>query len=141
MYPRSNYRKGDWKATCDRCGFDFHASELKPTWDNLYVCKCCWESRHPQDFLRGVPDDPNVPWTRPSLDQPAIVFHGDEGAQITFAAGTVQHNWNVDLTESRVVRLSATGARAGDKIVIYKTGDDSNTLYVTTGLLDSGVSV
>lgn len=59
------YKKGDHKAICDRCGFLFKASELKKTWDGFYVCREDFETRHPQDFLKGVKDDPSVPWTRP----------------------------------------------------------------------------
>ena len=38
--PRERLVRGDWNAICDRCGFKFKASELKKTWDNLYVCDC-----------------------------------------------------------------------------------------------------
>jgi hypothetical protein len=54
-----------WAAICDRCGFRFPSSELKKEWEGLMVCFACWESRHPQDFVRGVEDNPSVPWTRP----------------------------------------------------------------------------
>jgi len=56
---------GDWNATCDECDFKFKASDLKKDWRNLYLCRDCYQPRHPQDFLRGHPDDPSVPWTRP----------------------------------------------------------------------------
>lgn len=58
------YRKGDWKVICDRCGLQFHASELRRTWDGLYVCRADYEPRHPQDFVKGIPDKQSVPWTR-----------------------------------------------------------------------------
>lgn len=62
---RTTYKPHDWNAICDRCGEKFHASDLKKTWDGLYVCKLDWEVRHPMDFQRGIKDDPSVPWTRP----------------------------------------------------------------------------
>jgi len=62
---RTTFKKGDWKATCDRCGEHFHASQLKKTWDGLYVCHADYEVRHPMDFQKGIPDDPSVAWTRP----------------------------------------------------------------------------
>jgi len=65
------YKHGDWNAICDRCGFKYKASELKKTWDGLWVCKKDWEPRHPQDKIRGIPDDPSVPFTRPD---PTDVF-------------------------------------------------------------------
>lgn len=64
-------RRGDWKAVCDRCGFDFWASELRKEWTGLYVCSADWEPRHPQEFVKGRADRQNVPWSRP---QPADVF-------------------------------------------------------------------
>lgn len=56
---------GTWKAICDVCGFEYNSDELKKRWDGLMVCNQDWELRHPQDFVRGVPDDPTPPWTRP----------------------------------------------------------------------------
>lgn len=50
------YVPGDAKAICDRCGFRFYLSELQETWDGLMVDSACFEERHPQDFVRGVPE-------------------------------------------------------------------------------------
>lgn len=57
-------RRG-WAVICDRCGFKFKSYQLREDWQGLRVCSSCFETRHPQDFVRGVPDDPSVPWTRP----------------------------------------------------------------------------
>ena len=59
------YKKGQWSAICDRCGFEFKSSQLKKTWDGLMVCKNDYEVRHPQDFIRGVAEHQAVPWSRP----------------------------------------------------------------------------
>jgi hypothetical protein len=58
-------KKFDWNAICDRCGFKFKASKLQKEWDNLYVCRQCYEERHPQDFLKAVKDPQKVPIVRP----------------------------------------------------------------------------
>jgi hypothetical protein len=58
------YIPGDWNAICDRCGFEYKASELKKTWDGFMVCHKDWETRQPQDFVHGVKDKQNVPWTK-----------------------------------------------------------------------------
>ena len=55
---------GGWSAICDVCGFKYKNSDLRKRWDNLMVCKDDWEIRHPQDFVRGVPDNQNVPYSR-----------------------------------------------------------------------------
>lgn len=61
----NNFVKGQWNVICDRCGFKMKSGQVKKTWDNLYVCKGCWETRHPQDFLRGKKDDQSVAFSRP----------------------------------------------------------------------------
>ncbi len=59
------YKPGQWLAICDRCGFQFLSGQMKKTWDGLYVDTACWEPRHEQEFVRGVPDEQSVPWSRP----------------------------------------------------------------------------
>ena len=56
---------GEFNAVCDRCSFKFKSSDLREEWQGLMVCKDCYEPRHPQDFLEGVPDDSSIPWSRP----------------------------------------------------------------------------
>lgn len=68
----SRYVNGAWNAICDRCGFECKSYQLSQEWTGLMVCKDCWEPRHPQDTIKGVPDRQALPWTRP---EPADVFH------------------------------------------------------------------
>lgn len=61
-----------WRVICDRCGWKRWNYELRKEWNGLMVCRdTCWEPRHPQDFVRGVPDEQSVPWVRP---EPADSF-------------------------------------------------------------------
>jgi len=77
---RADYlRDGDWNAICDECGKKFKASQLKLRWDGFMVCQRDWEPRHPQDFVRGVKDTMNTPWSRTN---PEVNF-GD--VSLTFA--------------------------------------------------------
>lgn len=57
--------KRGWAAICDRCGFEYKSYELRKEWQGLMTCHTCWEPRHPQDFVRSIPDKTAVPWTRP----------------------------------------------------------------------------
>lgn len=60
------YRKGDWKAICDRCGREFMASQLRKTYDGLMVCGPDWEPQHPQELIRTrTREGQPPPWTRP----------------------------------------------------------------------------
>lgn len=68
-----SYKPGQWKATCDRCGYEFLAKDLHKDWQGLRVCKHDLETRHPQDFIKVRPERITPPWTRP---EPADVFTG-----------------------------------------------------------------
>lgn len=61
----NTYRPGDYYVICDVCGFKMRASETRRRWDNLRVCMKDWETRHPQDFVRGRRDRQRVPDPRP----------------------------------------------------------------------------
>ena len=63
--PRNNLVLGDWNAICDICGLKFKASQLYKNWKQQMVCEKDFETRHPQDFIRGVPDQQELPFTRP----------------------------------------------------------------------------
>lgn len=65
MAVRTQYKPGDHLAVCDVCGFTKYRSELRLRWDGRLVCDGDWEERHPQDFVRGVPDNQAVLDARP----------------------------------------------------------------------------
>ena len=48
--PEANYE------ICDRTGFRVPAGTLKKEWNGLMVRPESWESRHPQDLIRGRPE-------------------------------------------------------------------------------------
>lgn len=85
----SQFDFGSWLVLCDRCGFRRKApQDVVRTWDGLIVCaphtgKECFETRHPQEFVRPVKDNPSVPYTRP---EPADVFTTD----VSFNCDTVE---------------------------------------------------
>ena len=56
---------GDFNRICDRCGFKYKASDTRKEWTGLIVCDRCWEERHPQEFVRGIPDKQAAPEPRP----------------------------------------------------------------------------
>ncbi len=72
--PQNRLILGDWNAICDVCGWKYKASDLRKRWDGLMVCEKDWEPRHPQDFIRAIPDMQKVPWTRPET---ANIFVAD----------------------------------------------------------------
>lgn len=67
-------RPGDWRVICDFSGMKCWASETVKTWDGHRVLKRFAgkeTQRHPQELVRGRPDNQRVPWSRP---EPADVF-------------------------------------------------------------------
>lgn len=58
------YKEGDWNAVCADCGRKRKASELKKNWKGFYVCSEHWEPRHPQDFVRAMPEEQSPSWTQ-----------------------------------------------------------------------------
>ena len=51
------YQPGNHWMVCDLCGFDIRSKDAKEMWNGLWVCPIDWTTRHPQDFVRGVPDE------------------------------------------------------------------------------------
>jgi hypothetical protein len=66
--PADHLVLGDWNATCYICGRKFKASQLRKHWRGYWVCEVDWEPRHPQDFVRAVPDVQTVPWAQDPAD-------------------------------------------------------------------------
>jgi hypothetical protein len=67
-------RPGDWLCICDLSGFKCWASETVQTWNGLRVHRRFVGSetqRHPQELVRGRPDNQAAPWARP---EPTDVF-------------------------------------------------------------------
>lgn len=65
------YKPGNWLAICDVCGFEYFNDELQKRWDGLMVCRKDYETRHPQEFMRGRPER-TIPWSRP--EQPDTII-------------------------------------------------------------------
>lgn len=55
------YKPGDFWRIDDRTGFKVRASQTRKQWDQLIVHNREYEVRQPQDFVRGLRDNQNVP--------------------------------------------------------------------------------
>lgn len=82
-------RMADFRAVCDRSGLDCWNSELVTEWTGMRVLRRFAEARHPQDFVRGVPDDPSVKNARPvqALTWMPAAITTIAGVVITIRAG------------------------------------------------------
>lgn len=50
---------------CDRSGFKVPLERLVKQWDGAMVDRRFVDPRQPQDFVRGVPDNQALPFSRP----------------------------------------------------------------------------
>ena len=81
----SRYDKGEWAVLCDVCGRKFRNQDLRQRWDGLKTCKDDWETRQPQDFVRGVADYQAPVWTRPEPSDsfiPVEIIYDNDGQPI-----------------------------------------------------------
>ena len=72
IYSMHNYYvSGEWNLCCDVCSKKIKSGIAKQRWDGFITCPSCFETRHPQDFVRARQDKISVPFTRP---RPVDVF-------------------------------------------------------------------
>ena len=83
MSGNSFFEKGSWDAICDRCGFEFKSSLMRKTWEGLWVDEKCFETRQPQDFVRGIPDPQATPWNRVRNPPVFVANNGPTAEPIT----------------------------------------------------------
>lgn len=86
-------RLGDYNAVCYQCGFKRKGSYLVRNWQGYFVCPEHNEPRHPQDFVKAVPDMQTVPWAQRTpaptysyTQTPTYPFLGD-GVNKQFQSG------------------------------------------------------
>lgn len=80
MADDKHFVPGDYYRISDRSGRKIRAGKTRKEWTNSIVGEKEWEPRHPQDFVRGVKDDQNVPEPRP---RPTDTFIGPLGTTLS----------------------------------------------------------
>lgn len=82
---------GTWNVRCDRCGKKLKAFEARVTWEGYWVCAEHWEPRHPQDFVRALPENPTPAFVcNPpdvELDTPDGIVLEDDATSLFFDPG------------------------------------------------------
>ena len=66
----NHYKPGDHKVHCQRCGINFHESQMTKDAYGYIVCKRCADRRHPQEYVRPTKDriSPSSGIIRPARD-------------------------------------------------------------------------
>lgn len=132
-HPRNpGYKPGDHWNVCQRCGFDMKQSESKKEWTGLIVCKDCWEPRHPQDFVRGRPENTTAKGlvTSKEIAEVAYAEAGDANQTLTVGTDKGILNYSTTLTANRTVTLDTTGAIDGSSFTITATHGSAYTIDV-----------
>jgi hypothetical protein len=111
---KTSFTLGDWNFICDKCGMKRKASTGKTQWDGLFVCPQCYDTRHPQDLIEGIPDDQSVPIARPDV----TASSGETTVKTTASRNAV----TIDLN-------STSGISDGDSIGIVMDNGAAHWTY------------
>jgi hypothetical protein len=120
------YKPGSFYRVDDRTGFPERAENTKKQWNNIYTRERSFESRQPQDFVRGRKDDQTVPDARP-LSQNVFL-----GNQTTLAVTAPNQATGIVLSAPLQVVVGNVLAIMMDNGVVYfgtiqSLGGDFNT--------------
>ena len=62
---KARYKDGDYLMECDYTGRVDYRSNMRKTWNNLWIHKDYFETRNQQDFIRVQPEKQAVEEARP----------------------------------------------------------------------------
>ena len=133
------FAPGDWNIHCADCGRKAKASELVKNWKGFYVHPFhTGIQRHPQDFVRGVPDAQPPAWTQPppedSYQLQTYNYEEDQGVITVAAPGiiTIHEGVTIDsltLTGAGVVIINNLGI-----VVLFDPGAATVTVHNFGGI-------
>lgn len=83
-----------YNVICDRCGFQYKNTDLQLEWTGFRVCSPCFETRHPQEFVKAKNDPKPLPWTRPENLEVDVGVEINETTQTDIPEGTFTSNNN-----------------------------------------------
>ena len=126
------YIPGDFWRIDDRSGFKVRASRTRKEWTGDIVSTKSWEARHPQDYVRGRPDDQTVPDPRP---RPADASQGNAFTVTTAAASAGAYIITVSSSSGFVGEgLIRVMLDSGEAALIQLFSIDGNTFSLLTPL-------
>lgn len=108
-------RLGDHLLVDDRTGFTIWASQAQREWNGALVHRSVFESRHPQDFVRGRKDNLTVYPTRPTPEPEDLPEVGNYHTYLVLRAAA---------GDTAITVNNITGFRNGDWIRIALDNGD-----------------
>lgn len=138
---RDYLQLGDWNVACSMCGRKRKASELVKNWQGMWRCPEHNDSRHPQDFVRAVPDVQTVPFAQIPTNtfQGAISADcaGSGNALLLTPTETTGGPYPGQIFEFTAVNTNTGSATAmlngTTKIIVDSEGDELTAGAITTG--------
>lgn len=125
---RRGRKSGEHLMISDRSGFRYPSSEIVREWTGAYVAKHEEESRHPQEFVRGVVDDYSVRNPRP---QQNFLFTLSTGNTATASSNLVTRDGdNLVTRDGDTLRSRGETFTASDDIVNVDLSDLDDVSFV-----------
>lgn len=130
---------GGYNAICQVCGWKYKASELKLRWDGVWCCEKDWETRHPMDFFRVIPDQHPLPFVLPDLEDVPdsesgyALFDGNTSIRCAVPKFNNEFKTGFPITIEFWINC-ATGTIGTQRVVINNFGY-YQVLILTTGAL------
>ena len=123
------YIPGDWWMICERTGFKCRRSEMRKEWTGAWVHKSVYNERHPQDFVKAIPDDPSVDVSRPDV-APAMgettlngaITKDAATATLTDASGLVENDIIGIVMDNSVTHWTFLTADEASSVVALHVG-------------------
>jgi hypothetical protein len=160
---KNYYLSGEFNLTCDRCSKKIKAHQAKHEWTGFIVCGDCYETRHPQDFVKAKTDKLTVPFQRPIPELAFLHLLPIFDSVTVTDSSTIQFtvDYNRDITDTLlandsllfdVTRILSDSQRVGEVVSIQSDGatiandstdvDDSGDIlfsnYVDITYVDTG---
>lgn len=135
MDDKEYFVPGLFNIYCMSCNRKYKSNEIRKRWDGLLVCDEDWEPRHPQDFVRGVPELSNK-----------LPFAFDvDGYTPTGVAGNLINSTGISGTAYSGYAVAGTATfweNGGSKTAGYRDGFSGNvTDAAIPGLMYAGAAI
>ena len=134
------YKSGDHWISCDICADRCYASESKKTWDNLVVCRDCFDGPRPvQDYrVRPMKDRQVVRDARPEGNETPTILETVTPSSVAdttaTSGGKIANNGGSAVTAKGVCWSTSPGPDVDDDVTDEGAGTNyscSDTTYVT----------
>ena len=128
MTNQNTYVHGSWNMISDRSGFKHKRGDMRKEWDGSWVHKDDFDPRHPQDRVKGVPDDQSVADPRP-------------GATDTYSETSTTLDAE-ELAGQTVLSVASTASMTvGDSVILFMDNDQTHLSTIASFVANDTVTI